>query len=194
MNEEEWIEFFTEPDTEVYGKKTLSNFDATSGEDAELTFVFSVIGRALVLAQAFEANLLCIVHLMRLATGTTNLPDADQDLSRRTLGQTLGRVKEFVGMDDCSSTLLDKGLAARNNLCHGFFTMQSEMMLTRDGRRETVLVLVEISRTIREAAQVSRGMLKALMESVGISEEDVIALKERLEQVSDSSSLSSKSL
>lgn len=179
MNEEEWIEFFTEQDTEVYGKKALAHFDSVSGEDAELTFLFSVIGRALVLAQAFEANLLCIVHLMRLATGTTNQPDADLDLSRRTLGQTLGRVKEFVGMDDRSTHLLNDGLAARNDLCHGFFTKHSELMLTREGRRETVVVLVEISRTIREAAKVSRGMLSAIMESVGISEADVVALKER---------------
>jgi hypothetical protein len=123
--------------------------------EAEMREVCARAGLALWTAQTMEhgiVNLLVAVQQIerlrnRVATKKSireQLAKLWEDKFRLTLGQIVNSVRSAVAIDDDLKDSLERSIAARNRLAHGFFREHAVELLSWEGRRSTARELNEM--------------------------------------------------
>jgi hypothetical protein len=157
-------------------------FDVLDGR-GRWKHVCALFGLAMYCAQLFEADLHNILLLDAKIAGRVTT-DAeyealDADLTGKTLGSLLGKVRKLVEISDDAILLLGEALQRRNQLCHGFFFRKANELLTNAGTRRVCADLMETKELFEKAELVSQVVCKMLFELGGIDEDDLRAEVER---------------
>jgi len=179
----------------IYGESADSDDDSPSTEEllksefdvldrlGKWKHVCALAGLALYQAQLFEANLFNILlyhaRILRTVATEDEYDALVADLTGKTLGTLLEKVRKVLSISDDDIRLLKEALRLRNQLCHGLFLNKANDLLTEAGMRRISAELVETQKTLENAEFVSLLICKLLLKVVGIDENDLLAEAER---------------
>lgn len=141
--------------------------------------VCALVGIALYQAQLFEADLLNILLLHAKVLGDLVTEEEyeafETDLSGKTLGALLTKVRKQISIADDAEEILTDALRLRNGLCHGFFFRKANDLLTVAGMRRISAELIETKDKFENAEFVSQVICKSLLKLAGVTEDDLLA-------------------
>ena len=155
-------------------------------EQDRVKHVYAVAGLALYTAQCFEREMLHVLLVQNRAAGDVRSPEEfeilEGRLTQKTLGRLVKRVNEVVDVNESGKSLLARALRARNTLAHGFFWTHAKDFMTRAGQRKMIDELLGYVHLFETADHLCVIIVKALMRSLGISNETLDRLYQELLQ------------
>ena len=122
-------------------------------DQREIGPITNVLGLAVLDSQRLE---FLIAFMMLLVHNELSFSDREidkkiddymLDLSKKTLGVLIGRLKKLIIVSDGFSEKLEEALDARNYLMHKSINQNSNDLLTKEGRKE-ILFIVKNKREI----------------------------------------------
>ena len=141
----------------------------------EILPITNILGLAVLDSQRLEYS---IAYMMLLANNELNLRGTEHDekideymlnLSKKTLGSLINKLKELLNVSDGFSERLQEALEARNYLTHRFFNHQGENLLTIEGREKALKLVKEKREILFKCYFFLDPFVKALMEIRGFS-------------------------
>lgn len=143
----------------------------------EIKPITDVLGLAVLDSQRLEYS---IAYLMLLANDEFDFTSKENDemidgfmlnLSKKTLGSLIIRLKKIVSINDEIAENLMEALDARNYLTHRFFNDQVENFLTIEGRKSALKLVNQKRRLLYECYFVLDPIIQALMKLRGFPPE-----------------------
>lgn len=89
-----------------------------------------------------------------------------RDVDQRTLGQLLGKLKEYYKFDEALIAQFDLALTARNRLNHGFYERHNYAIQSDEGRDAMVADLEALHQKLFEAWKVADTMTTICFEAL----------------------------
>lgn len=119
-----------------------------------------------------------IAYMMLLANNDLNLRGTEHDdlvdeymlnLSKKTLGTLISKLKKLIDINDGFSKRLENALEARNYLTHRFVNDQGENLLTIDGRKKSLQIASEKREILYRCYFFLEPFIQALMKIRGFT-------------------------
>lgn len=137
--------------------------------------VYAHAGLALYWAQCLEKSLENFLCLHGQSSGEcvtlTELDALEGRVEAQTLGRLFNDTRKQARFDKGAEELLATALDRRNFIAHRFFKERAEAFMSRAGRDQMIVELIEIQDCFRKADIVATVICKALQKVLGISDE-----------------------
>ena len=137
--------------------------------------VYAHFGLAMYHAQCLEQQLMLILAT-KYGPGPTKLSNGEfdnvlDDLSSRTLGKLVNEIGRLASLSEDEEERLQKALAQRNWLAHGYFSDRSIDFLSEPGRDKMVQELQEVSEFFHSLDELFTQRTLEHVETLGITQE-----------------------
>ena len=135
--------------------------------------VYSKFGLAAEAAQLFETDLGTMALALEgwknqwhLAPDATKAAEFYERLNRKTLGQLLDGLTRHINFDEAGEAIFHDGLAARNQLFHGFYERHGYRIQTDEGRNKMMADLERLHTLLFDAWQAAQQVAAMLTDTL----------------------------
>lgn len=132
--------------------------------------VYSNFGRTAEAAQLFETELGTILLAREgeergwhLKADPEQAAEFYEKLNRKTLGQILNSLRDYLDLEDQVAESFELALKARNRLNHGFFERHNFAMFTEPGRDAMIQELETMHAQLVDAYEIAQGAATQLV-------------------------------
>lgn len=152
--------------------------------DDHIREVYAHYGLAMYCAQVLEHELANLVAISRIASGEASSRAESEavwdTMFAATMGRQLRAVLEENRLGQKQVAMLEEALKTRNFLAHAYFRERSAEFASEHGRNEMIRELDTLRDLLTAADEAVSPITTALREQMGVTDEMIRALVERL--------------